>query len=88
MPLDVGSILLYTFGFFLLYLLCWIFLKAIKWLLRLGLAALLGGGAIALWNLVGKGVGLSLNLNPLTAIFAGVLGVPGMILTGILSRFL
>ena len=88
MPLDTGSVFLYIVGFFLLYLLCWIFIRPIKWILRLGVTALLGGGAIALWNLVGKGIELSLNLNPLTAVFAGVLGVPGMILTGILSRIL
>ncbi len=88
MPLDAGSILLYTIGFFLLYLFCWIFLKPIKWLLRLGGTWILGGLAIALWNLVGSSMGMALNLNPLTAMFAGVLGVPGMILTGFLSGVL
>ncbi|MBO5364203.1 MAG: pro-sigmaK processing inhibitor BofA family protein [Clostridia bacterium] len=88
MPLDAGSILLYTAGLFLLYLCCWIFIKPIKWLLRLGGSCLLGGVTILLWNLVGSGWGMPITPNPLTAMFAGVLGVPGMILTGILERIL
>lgn len=88
MPMDGGTILLYTAGFFLLYLLCWFFLKPIKWLLKLVFICVLGGVSIALWNLLGNQIGFSLNLNPLTAMFAGILGVPGMILTGILSSIL
>ncbi len=85
MPLDAGSILLYTAGFFILYLCCWVFLKPLKWLLRLGFSCLLGGAAIVLWNLFGGSMGMVLTLNPLTAMFAGVLGIPGMILAGVLS---
>ncbi len=88
MPISGGTILLYTVGFFLLYLCCWFFIKPIKWLLKLGFICALGGVSIVLWNLVGKGLGLALCLNPLTAMFAGVLGIPGMILAGILGSIL
>ncbi len=88
MPLDAGTMVLYTIGFFLLYLLCWFFIKPLKWLLGLLGVGVWGGLAIFLWNLIGTRMGMGLNLNPLTAMFAGVLGVPGMILTGVLSRFL
>ena len=88
MPIDGGSILLYTAGFFLLYLCCWFFIKPIKWLLKIVFLCVLGGIAIALWNRVGVDIGFPLNLNPLTAMVAGVLGLPGMILTGILSSIL
>lgn len=88
MAMSVGSILLYTVGFFLLYLGCWFFLKPIKWILKLACIGILGGVAIVLWNLLGDRIGVSLSLNPLTAMFAGVLGAPGMILAGILSSIL
>ncbi len=87
MPLDAGSVMLYTAGLFILYLICWIFLKPIKWLFRLGGSCLLGGAAILFWNAVG-GLGIPIILNPLSAMFAGVLGIPGMILTGILGKIL
>ena len=88
MPLDTGSVLLYTVGFFLLYLACWVFIKPIKWLLRLGGSCLLGGGAILFWNVLAGSFGMTLTLNPLTAMFAGILGIPGMILAGILGSVL
>lgn len=88
MPLNAGTLMLYTGGFFLLYLCCWFFIKPIKWLLKLIITCVLGGVAIFLWNLVGDGIGITVNLNPLTAVFTGILGLPGMILAGILSSIL
>ena len=88
LPIDGGTVLLYTAGFFLLYLCCWFFIKPIKWILKLGFICALGGVVVFLWNLVGNRIGIALNLNPLTAIFTGILGLPGMILAGILSSIL
>lgn len=88
MILDAGSIFLYLGGFFILYLLCWLFIKPIKWLLRLGLSSLLGGVGILLFNLLFKWSGLYIALNPLTCLITGVLGIPGMSLISILSKVL
>ncbi len=88
MVFDAGSVFLYVVGLFLLYLCCWIFIKPLKWLLRLGGSWLMGGAAVALWNFLAGGAGWGLALNPLTAMITGVLGVPGMILIFILTKIL
>ena len=86
--MDAGTIILYVIGLFFLYLLCWIFIKPIKWLLKLGGSCVLGGLGIGLFNLFFSGVGWQLAINPLTAMTTGVLGVPGLILLGVFSRLL
>ena len=60
--------------------------------LRLGWKLLLGGigGLIVLW-LVGLTAGLtgfSIPINPLTALIAGTLGIPGLVLLALLQLFL
>lgn len=88
MIVDMGSVVLYLVGIFLLYLICRLFLKPIKWLFHLGLSCLAGGAGILLSNWMFGVFGWHLALNPLTAMIAGVLGIPGMILTQLLSTIL
>ena len=86
--MDVGTIILYVIGLFFLYLLCWIFIRPIKWLIKLAGSCLLGGTGIWLFNLLFSGVGWQLAINPLTAMTTGVLGIPGLFLIGVFSRVL
>ncbi len=86
--MDVGTIVLYVVGLFFLYLLCWIFIRPIKWLLKLAGSCVLGGVGIGIFNLVFSGLGWYLAINPLTAMTTGVLGIPGLIFTAILTRVL
>lgn len=88
MVVDMGSVILYLIGIFLLYLICRIFLKPLRWFLRLVLSAVLGGVGIFALNYLFGGIGWHLYLNPLTAMITGVLGIPGMILIHLLTAML
>lgn len=60
----------------------------IKIIIKLIINALVGGLLLFFFNLVGGIFGLSIMINPLNAIIAGVLGVPGVILILILQAIL
>lgn len=85
MVFDSGTIFICIGGVFLLYLCCRLFLTPIKWILRLGLSWLIGGGAILAFNFFGAFWNLHIALNPFTAMVTGVLGVPGMIMMLVLN---
>lgn len=88
MVVDMGSVILYLIGIFLLYLICRIFLKPLRWFLRLALSVVLGGIGIFVLNYLFGRIGWHLSLNPLTAMITGVLGIPGMILIHLLTAML
>ena len=52
----------------------------LKIIIKLILNSLLGGIIIVLINLIGVAVNLHIGLNIFTAIFVGILGIPGAIL--------
>ena len=78
MLFDGMSIMAYAVGLILVYFLCWIFIRPLKWIFKLGINSVLGGFMLAAVNLVGGFMGMNISINPLTALISGVLGVPGM----------
>ncbi len=88
MALDVGSIFIYIFGLFVLYILCWFFIKPIKWVLKFSTRCLLGGGVIWIANWVLGGLGFHLGMNLLNAMTVGVLGIPGAIMLVFINSIL
>ncbi len=72
--------LIYMASFLLLLLLLRVLRKPLRLIFRLALSSLLGGGTLLLLN----SLGLSLGLNPITALVAGILGIPGV---GVLAFF-
>ncbi len=72
--------LIYMASFLLLLLLLRVLRKPLRLIFRLALSSILGGGALLLLN----SLGLSLGLNPITALVAGILGLPGI---GVLAFF-
>ena len=87
MVFDMGSVFIYIVGIFLLYLCCRLFLKPIKWLLKLVLSCGIGAAAIAVFNYFASFMDLHLAINPLTAMITGILGIPGMIMMLVLRSF-
>lgn len=85
MIFDTMSIIAYVVGLILLYVCCWIFIKPLKWLLRLMLNGILGGLILAAVNFIGSFAGIHITINPLTALITGLLGVPGVVLIIILQ---
>lgn len=81
-------ILSFIIGIILLYIILRLMVIPIKIIIKLIINALVGGLLLFFFNLVGGIFGLSIMINPLNAIIAGVLGVPGVILILILQAIL
>lgn len=77
-PLDI--VLAYALGLVLLYLIGWLLLVPLKLLLRFFINALMGGLALWLLNLAGGLIGVTIAINPITALTVGFLGIPGLLL--------
>lgn len=72
------EILFYAVGFGWLLLLLRFFRKPLRFILRIVLNSIFGGLALMLLNTFGGAWGLSLAVNPITALLAGILGLPGI----------
>ncbi len=88
LDIELGVILAYAAGLILLYFVGWILIIPLKYLVKLIINGIIGGILLFLINLLGGAIGLHIAINPLTAIIAGVLGVPGVILLIVLQYIL
>ena len=82
MGLDIpfNVIIAYALGLVLLYLIGWLLLVPMKWLLRFLLNSVIGGVVLWILNLLSGLTGITVAINPVTALTVGFLGVPGLIL--------
>ena len=85
---EVNVIVAYVFGIILIYLVGRMFLMPIKLIFRLIYNALMGG--IMLWvvNFAGAYIGFKIGINPITALVAGFLGLPGVVLLILFKVFI
>lgn len=74
------SLMSFVVGVFVLYILGVLLVVPIKILFKLLTNAIAGGILLLVFNLLGGLIGLNLVITPLSAIFVGILGVPGVIL--------
>ncbi|MBW4828438.1 MAG: pro-sigmaK processing inhibitor BofA family protein [Clostridiaceae bacterium] len=86
--MNFSIVLAYAFGLMLLYLIGMLLVIPIKIIIKLIINGILGGVILFLVNLVGGLFGLSIVINPLNALVAGFLGIPGVILLFILQIIL
>lgn len=84
MHFDFTSIAAYISGLILILVFGRIFIRPIKWLIRLILNGLLGGFVLVLL----KFIGFPIAANPLSCLFIALLGFPGIILVILLQFFL
>lgn len=77
--LEVAIFMAYAAGLFLIYILGRLLVVPVKWTGKMLLNSLLGGVMIVLLNVAGGTFGIFLPLNILTAVIAGVLGLPGIV---------
>lgn len=75
-------------GFLLLILFFKIIAKPIKWILKLLLNALLGLVILVVVNYLGAFVGLKITVGWISALVAGVLGLPGVVLLLLIENLL
>lgn len=85
MMFDSGSVFAYAIGLVLIFIICRIFVKPLKWLLRLLVNAAIGGLILAAVNFAGGFAGITVVISPLSALLAGLLGVPGVLLVILLQ---
>ncbi len=84
--LDLNFIVAFFFGVLVLYILARILLFPLKVVLRFILNAVVGGGLLALFNILGGFWGLHIGINVVTAFIVGFTGVPGIVLLLIMQR--
>ncbi len=77
---DWNVIVAFVFGIFLIFLIGRLFLMPIKLVFRLIYNAIIGGIMLWIVNFIGGHFGFTIAINPLTALTAGFLGLPGVIL--------
>lgn len=82
------TIILYLIGFAMIFILCRVFIKPIKWTIRLLLSCAIGSVVMFVSNRLLLSLGIGFCINPLTTMISGVLGLPGMIMTLVLSAIL
>ena len=85
MGVELHIILAYAFGLILLYILGYLLLIPIKWILKLIYNGILGGILLLVINVVGGFFGFHVAINIVTALIAGVLGVPGVVLLTVMQ---
>lgn len=79
-PSDINVLLAYLFGLALIYFIGRIFLMPLKLIFRLIYNALIGGAMLWALNYVGANFDFTIAINPFTALIAGFLGLPGVVL--------
>jgi inhibitor of the pro-sigma K processing machinery len=84
--LDYNVIIAYVFGIGLIYLVGRLMLMPIKFMVKLIYNGLIGGAMLWGVNFVGAYIGFGVAINPLTALVAGFLGVPGVILLVVIKN--
>ena len=86
--MEIGVVLAFLFGLFLLYILGMLLVVPTRLLIKLIANGILGGILLLIVNLIGKFLGFSIVINPITAIIAGIFGIPGVILLIVLQYIL
>lgn len=77
--MDLGIILAFLFGLFLLYIIGMLLVVPIKLIIKLIVNGILGGILLLIVNFIGSFIGIKIVINPITAVIAGIFGIPGVI---------
>ena len=75
---EAGVFLIYAAAIIVLFLFGRILLLPMKLLFKLIVNSLVGGMFLVLINIAGAGAGIVMPVNIITAVIAGVLGLPGV----------
>lgn len=88
MPNEVSLVAAYIVGIIILVIIGCILSGTKNVVLRLFYNAIIGGMAIAVINLAGNLIHFHIALNPFTALMAGILGIPGVVLLAVFQYLL
>lgn len=81
---KVRIIIFGVIGVIILFLL----LKIFKWPLKILLNGIFGVVLLYIVNLIGANFGITIGINPITALIAGILGIPGVAALVIFQLFM
>ena len=85
---DMTVVAAYAFGLILIYVLGRMFFMPLKLVFKLIYNALIGGAMLWVVNFLGAHIGFAIVINPLTALVAGFLGLPGVVLLILFKIFI
>ncbi len=83
--MDFMLILPFLAGIAILFIILKILALPMKIIIKLLINAVVGGAIIILVNLIGANFGFAINLNWISALVVGILGVPGVLIAAILQ---
>ena len=86
--MDINSVITLGVCVVFIYIIGKIFAFPLKKILKIVLNSILGGFIIYLINILGANFGFFIGINIFTAMFVGLLGIPGAILLIILKLFI
>ncbi len=86
--MDFNVIISFAMCMVFIYILGKIFAFPLKKILKLILNSILGGLIIFFINVIGSEFGLFIGINLFTAVFVGILGIPGAVLLVLLKVFI
>lgn len=78
--IDLLSILAIFLAIGAVYVLGMLLVLPIKMIVRLIINGVIGALALIVFNLFGSYLGITIGVNPITALIAGFLGIPGVLL--------
>lgn len=83
--MEPNILLAFGLGMLLLYLAGKVLIVPFKYISRLLINAVIGGFLLWVLNIFGSFIGLHIAINPITALTAGFLGIPGVVLLVVLQ---
>jgi inhibitor of the pro-sigma K processing machinery len=86
--IDLLSILAIFFAVGAVYILGMLLVLPMKLIVRLVINGIVGAIALIIFNVFGTYLGVTIGVNPITALIAGFLGIPGVLLMIFVKLFL
>ena len=86
--MESNVLIAYLVGIIVIFFVGRLFIVPLKYIFKLILNSIFGGVFILLINLIGENFGFHIGLNLITAIFVGLLGIPGSIVLILLKLML
>lgn len=83
--MDINTIIIYLACLIVLFIIGKIFYLPLKHIFKLLINSVLGGLLIYIFNIIGGSFGFHIGLNVGTAIFTGILGVPGVVVLALIT---
>lgn len=85
---DINLVIAFGLGLLLLYLLGRVMMVPLKLIFKLLINAVAGGILLLVINYFGSFLNMHIPFNPITALVAGFLGIPGVIMLFVLQQII